>query len=305
MVTSSPKGKSLVALAEFLKARGQACKKKTARMAEQIVAKLSKIIAASLVYKLPSAKMGTIWRQFHQLRFDHQIGSVWQTYLDEADIPSHLAEARKILLQLILDRMLKHLISVEASRRKLKQAPLPDCGPVLDLREQNVIRYMSGYVVKQLSKKHRSGGEAAEAKEAVLSKMKADHDYICDTPKFQEYTREWVELIDREGLTHVTNETFLLMELIEKETRYCLNHLHSGQLQLTKTISENEKILAQWDEMASPLIEPHYSLELLKEVVSLWVTVRCYAFAKNVSQQESQKKFVKHGTRKTLMKAED
>ena len=37
-----------------------------------------------------------------------------------------------------------------------------------------------------------------------------------------ESTCDWVEMIDREGLYHVTNDTYLLMESIEDETKHYL-----------------------------------------------------------------------------------
>ena len=68
---------------------------------------------------------------------------------------------------------------------------------------------------------------------------------------------------------------------------------------------ENEEVIALWDSIAAPYCEPDLSLQLLKELVSLWATIRTYSFAKMISQQEAKKKLNKHGTRKTLLKSED
>ena len=59
-------------------------------------------------------------------------------------------------------------------------------------------------------------------------------------------------------------------------------------------------ILQKWELIASlPAKYEAYSIELFEAVVMLWTTVRCFAFAKG-RNDHFQKKFVKHGTRKTL-----
>ena len=97
---------------------------------------------------------------------------------------------------------MKRLIAVEASKKQATK--LVEKSPVtaLSLREQNVVRYMAGYVVRKLLKKHRNGDES---KIEVLTRMKASHDdSACDaSPSLSTtfgdlgITKDWVELVDR------------------------------------------------------------------------------------------------------------
>ena len=63
---------------------------------------------------------------------------------------------------------------------------------------------------------------------------------------------------------------------------------------------QSEPILVHWEEIARDIparYEP-YSIELLKVITGLWVTIRGHSFAKNWTMQFESKS--KKGTRKTL-----
>lgn len=101
----------------------------------------------------------------------------------------------------------------------------------------------------------------------------------------------------------------MLMESIEKVTRHHLNRDAvqesigcSIQQRIMKDVIRNVDILQKW-ELIAPLPAKYemYSIELLEAIVTLWTTVRCFAFAKGWNDH-FQKKFIKHGTRKTLKK---
>ena len=96
-----------------------------------------------------------------------------------------------------------------------------------------------------------------------------------------------------------------LMKSIEIVTR---RHLHQSVTVSSCPIRElilndalkSEEILQNWEIVANfPVKYEAYSVELLKAVVTLWTTVRCFAFAKRWNEQ-FQRKFKKHGTRSTL-----
>ena len=143
----------------------------------------------------------------------------------------------------------------------------------------------------------------------VLSAMESK-DRQDDVSSFQT-TCDWVEMIDREGLCHMSDETYLLMEAIEVETRRYLRPDgvqqapgQAVQQQIVSSILDNQAILSRWNFLASPIPQRYeaYSIELLKEVATLWTTVRCFAFGKSWNDKTSQEKFKKHGTRKTVQR---
>ena len=70
------------------------------------------------------------------------------------------------------------------------------------------------------------------------------------------------------------------------------------QGKIITSIMEDTNIMKQWDLVAATTTNKND--ELLVEIIKLWTTVCCFAFAKNWNDKVIQDKFQKHGTRKTL-----
>ena len=71
---------------------------------------------------------------------------------------------------------------------------------------------------------------------------------------------------------------------------------------IIEDVLKDTSLLDTWDQLSHKIpssYEP-YSLELLKEIVKLWTTIRCTSFAKCYTMQQQHQEFVKHGTRRTL-----
>ena len=70
---------------------------------------------------------------------------------------------------------------------------------------------------------------------------------------------------------------------------------------ILEEVEQSEDILFYWENIASSIpakCEP-YSLELLKAITELWITIRGHSFAKEWTMQFQKSKYQK-GTRKTL-----
>ena len=76
------------------------------------------------------------------------------------------------------------------------------------------------------------------------------------------------------------------------------DHKHA----IIEDVLKDTSLLDTWDQLSHKIpsgYEP-YSLELLKEIIKLWTTIRCNSFAKCYTMQQQHQEFVKHGTRRTL-----
>ena len=62
-------------------------------------------------YKLPSAQAGKMWSSFHKLRVDLELRSLWTKFLSCIELPASLCVYSAMALQVVLDRLLKKLIS--------------------------------------------------------------------------------------------------------------------------------------------------------------------------------------------------
>jgi len=162
----------------------------------------------------------------------------------------------KLLLQLLLDRILKSLIAAETC--ECSTSASPEQHMALTFREQNVVRYMAGYVVRKLKKKFKVKCVQQEQQKNdlflhVLSGMESkDGDDSISS------TSTWVEMIDREGLCHVNDDTCKLMEQIEVMTRHYLWSDHQPsqaiQQQIISRVLNNKPILSHWDLLTSPIL---------------------------------------------------
>ena len=100
----------------------------------------------------------------------------------------------------------------------------------------------------------------------------------------------------------MTDDAYRIMEAIEMKTKCYLElagvqQEAAVQQQIMCSILSDQNILDQWDCVAT--MTPA-KIELLRDIVKLWTTVRCFAFAKNWNDKIVQEKFKRHGTRKTL-----
>ena len=83
--------------------------------------------------------------------------------------------------------------------------------PPIPIGEENVIRYISGYVIIRLIKKYTKTTHNPQLQKKwelfllVLRKMKAE-EQLCSGNSLDDYTRMWSDQIDRGGLYHVKPE---------------------------------------------------------------------------------------------------
>ena len=128
------------------------------------------------------------------------IWGVWQTHNIQPEAESHLC------LQLIVDRLLKQLIS---NRVKAQQTTTTPKSYALNKRE-NAVRYMAGYVAVSLLKRFKkSKNKHVQLKRdlsvPVLRSMRAEQQ-PSSVSSIEEYTQVWSDLIDRGELYHINNE---------------------------------------------------------------------------------------------------
>ena len=85
--------------------------------------------------------------------------------------------------------------------------------------DENVLRYVSGYVSLKLMRKfEKQSGTKARQFVECLSKMAV----MGKESSFYEYTKEWLKLVNRGGLFQVNEPTYLFYRAVEAKTRIYL-----------------------------------------------------------------------------------
>ena len=146
---------------------------------------------------------------------------------------------------------------------------------MISRQEANALRYAAGYVPRALCKKLRKS--ANPLKEQLLLCLL---DLLDDGDEVHSDTEEWLDLIDRGGLTRVNDVAFQAFLAMELELR---KHLHLCPTPNFKThvltkIVESDDLAFHWSVLAGDWEEGD-SQALQKLVVDLFVTIRGFSYA--------------------------
>ena len=141
------------------------------------------------------------------------------------------------------------------------------------------MRYAAGYVAKSIKQRYEKldTDEAAEIVEC-LSQMAVEG----PGTSFYDYTRDWTKKVNRGGLFEVNESTFLLFCSIESKFRQVLNDTlakrgggRCREIILSELAADED--MFYWS-MNSCLL-PNDGICLLKEIPSLWLTIRGHSIA--------------------------
>ena len=158
--------------------------------------------------------------------------------------------------------------------------------------EEETTRYIAGYIIFSL-KNLMKGKKLVEAvaTRQMLSCWGRNTDIEFDKASLYEYTREWVDHVNRGGLIEVTDDFFLFIKLIEFECRKILNITflitYSGQDfrdQLCSKITNSELLQRDWDLLTKDLNDRLLCDKLFHRIVTKWVNIRINAFIKTWMQ---------------------
>ena len=120
--------------------------------------------------------------------------------------------------------------------------------------QENVLRYVAGYVPFKLLKKYKkSDTEEDAAVVDCLSEMAV----AGEDSSFLAYTSEWTKAINRGGLFEVGDDTYLFFQTMEVQVKALLQaHVPGGTVpegELVKSVYSNEDVLFHWDQLTDSL----------------------------------------------------
>ena len=242
-----------------------------------------------------------IWQAFHVVRISKLV-NLWEQLIKS------LEEDLDPLVQQYVNQKL-----YEDIKSKCCSHPSTMSIHTLTPDEENIIRYASGYVPMVLMKRHeRNVSEKSASFVECLSCMAVNG----EESTILEYTSQWVSKVNRGGLFEVNDMGYLLFREIEINLRDKLTKLlqPSTTVQLldrkeefiTSAIQDNN-IQFYWTMLSVDIDSEQESVELLKEIVELWLTIRGFSItgqwmeiykysAKTTKKSKSLRKTLKQGT---------
>ena len=141
----------------------------------------------------------------------------------------------------------------------------------LDYEEVNALRYTAGYVIRALRRKiERTAHPLMEELILCLVEMEQNEGT-------EHESEEWTNAIDRGGLKHISDMTYMLFVSMELELH---QHLHDGSASEDSGMKEKamEKMLHNEDVLFyQSMISADWEEEgdvLLQMIIEHWVTVR-------------------------------
>ena len=177
--------------------------------ASWMTGKLSKIIQKSKYGTGEAAccNQEKLWQQFHKFVSSKEYKDEWEKFLKQA---VSKVDINPLLYQHVADEAFANLLKKEYGEGYDEEEYCStETTARLTYEEENVVRYIGGYVLRAL-KKDPSNKDVSN----ILHKM-IDRTPLQECPPSQ----TWVNSLDRGGLTKITDEAFQLFYAIETVVR--------------------------------------------------------------------------------------
>ena len=274
------------------------------KFASEITSLLKSIIPTDS--KLDRKKRRVMWTCYSRIRAE-RLPFLWAQFLgSETEIdPLFMSIVNDAMFEMMIHRLCEDHCSVRDSNECQLEAEMTE-------DELKIIRYACGYVGMKLHNRFlKQHGEKAARYVECIYQMYANG----PNSSLLEYTREWVERINRGGLFDVSDEAFMLFLAIEEAMRERLvRHLKKSIVQSAQKSEEDKAAIItcvvndcdvqyRWGVLADNIIgEERESLELLEHIVSLWLTIRGFSITKTWMEDYKQISMTNTKKKKSLRK---
>ena len=233
---------------------------------QKLVVKLQECVDKAHV---ASGKMHSdrIWTAYHTLRTSDVYVCDWQCIMEKAGLREGSAICFQCIGNFILQKLIKITYPVTVTKVLMNSN--------LTYEETNAVRYAAGFVLRTMKKKIEKSTDAHKADLLLCLAQLLD----TDDAKVDE-SEDWLEMVDRGGLCHVSNDTFEVFLAMEKELRKVLATNVIQQLDDTvKTeLAESDGVQFIWYIICADW-EEHISQYLLKSMITEWVKIRGFSLA--------------------------
>lgn len=160
-------------------------------------------------------------------------------------------------------------------------------GPIRNLTtiEENAIYYIAGFVVKKLLWQYRkqSGNASEEMIHAALSLLGDTQSNTETHDTYLDYVKVWTTTTDRGGLKHVSDDTYQFFKALELIAYNLLLKERSKECAIHKMVT-NENVLFHWDLVMFDF-DASVSNSLLRDIVTLWFTVRGFSITSKLFEE--------------------
>ena len=234
---------------------------------------ISDVCPMSGTAKAVAAQRERLWKVFHEKRTT-QLPEMWKHFLQTVD-----NQLDTLVYQTVNQKLFEDII-----KGKFGVQPRKSSSASLTHDEECVIRYASGYIPFVLMKKHEENlSEASVSIIECLGGMAVNG----DESDFLQYTRSWLEKVNRGGLFEVNDLAYQLFKEIEINLQDKLvNQLQPSsapgntKAEMIASVLSNDNVQFYWSMLSTDVQDENTGQDLLREIVELWLTIRGFSVAR-------------------------
>ena len=207
-----------------------------------------------------------MWSAYHTLRVSEEYKSAWN---------SLLAPSGCSVLPLFCQHVGHYIFKELVKRHHPTTSKTRETSFDPTYEELNGIRYAAGWVARALQKKlKRSANPLKDDLSLCIVDLLDDAD---DSPQ---ESNEWVEAVDRGGLTRVNNITFELFWTMEKTLRDIMSTSPVSRVpeKCIERVKSNDDVQFVWCLMSSDWAEAS-AIALLEMIITEWIKIRGFSYA--------------------------
>ena len=226
-----------------------------------------------------SVQKEKVWSEFHKVR----IGELPKLWRDLCGKHEELPRLSPLVCQYVNQRLFASIIKSHLSQNS-QSCPRSIDVPQLTTDEESIIRYAAGYVPFKLLKKYeKSSSDVAVSAVECLSSMAING----EESSLLEYTTQWTTLVNRGGLYEINDATYMLFRDIEMKVRTHLftmfrtstSSMEDRRETVIKSVSNDTDVQFHWSMVSVDIADEQHAIQLLKEIIGLWVTIRGFSIA--------------------------
>lgn len=243
-----------------------------------------------------------MWVQYARLRAK-DLPDLWKALLTNIKC-SHVT-SEPLFMEIVNEALFEKLIEAtfRVEPEESTQSDAAETAP-LTKDEENILRYACGYVGLKLYQRFiKMPGEKAAQFVECLGNMHSEG----PTSSLLDYTKEWVEKVNRGGLFDISDEAYRLFVSIELVMKSKLME-HLKKQRMTEDSREGKSVIIDYvlknndvqfysSMLSVDIQEEQHNSELLQHIIQLWLTIRGFSISK--AWMEDYKCAVKSSTAKS------
>ena len=233
-----------------------------------------------------------MWKAYHQLRISSDFKTKWVSFLDNIMTPP--LSPSPIFFQHVTDLCFKELIMIKYPI--LNQSGEAVSNFQLTFEEANALRYAAGYICYKLRK------QLEASKNPRKSELLTLIENLIDDGEDDNTADDWVNIIDRGGLCHISEHAYMFFVAMEEEVQLNLKSIPDEKKtdgfkeKVLDKINSNEYVKSYWSDIANDAEEDDANT-LLGMITRLWITIRGFAYVS--AWVEAHKQACKKGIQKS------